>query len=171
MVRCKFRVLGVERTWDGFEVVRLAPVSGTESEENRMFWSATPSGEARIRVAEDSAAFGRLAAKACVYLDLVDPAEEVGEAAIMAPLVYLAGRTEGWGWYQGGPSPADVTYEFTPVPGTYRNDGHDYDDPHSGRAWGRSYGGLTYRFSTGNRAVDRAILPATVYRLVVRPAV
>lgn len=148
MVRCKFRVLGVERTWDGFEVVRLAPVSGSESEENRLFWSATPSGEGRFRFSAGAEGWGQFEANALVYLDLVPfVVDDPCEGAILAPVVYLCGRTHGSSFNdEGRETPGDVRVEFTPV------QARRLVDRRNASAWGSGYGGLTYWFSTSNRA-------------------
>ena len=55
-VRAKFTVDSIERRkrWDGEEqqTVKMSPVSGNESEENRKFWEATPTGKLEIGCAK-----------------------------------------------------------------------------------------------------------------------
>jgi hypothetical protein len=49
-VRAKFRCLGITEKWDGSFVAELSPVmqKGENSEENKQFWSASPSGECHL---------------------------------------------------------------------------------------------------------------------------
>jgi hypothetical protein len=49
-VRAKFRCLGITEKWDKSFVAELGPVmqKGENSEENKRFWSASPSGECSL---------------------------------------------------------------------------------------------------------------------------
>ena len=51
-VRAKFRVQSIKRwkAWDGKEqhTVEMSPVTGDDSDENKKFWDATPSGKIEI---------------------------------------------------------------------------------------------------------------------------
>lgn len=53
-IRAKFRCMGVEKTWDGVEIVRFQAVYANKNhsicEENKSFWDATPSGELTFRI-------------------------------------------------------------------------------------------------------------------------
>ena len=55
-VRAKFRVDSIERQimYNGSErhTVKMAPVSGNDSAENKKFWEATPSGKLEIGCAK-----------------------------------------------------------------------------------------------------------------------
>ena len=62
MVRAKFRCLDTSASWSGVRTAILKPVTpksvydnGTpeEAEENRRFWSASPSGECTLRYRGD----------------------------------------------------------------------------------------------------------------------
>lgn len=59
--RCKFRCNRVGRieTWNGREMVvahsaELSPVTGKGSEENELFWEATPSGSLKVDTIKDA---------------------------------------------------------------------------------------------------------------------
>ena len=55
-IRAKFKVQSVKRwkTWDGKEqhTVEMSAVSGNDSDENKKFWEATPSGKIEIGCAK-----------------------------------------------------------------------------------------------------------------------
>lgn len=78
-MRAKFRVMEITHHHEGVKIVRLRPVTPKSphveggSEENRLFWEASPSGEAdfRLEPAEEfPAEIGR-----AVYLDF-EPTED-----------------------------------------------------------------------------------------------
>jgi hypothetical protein len=78
MVRAKFRVMTVTREHNGdTTTVRLLPVMADEAEENRSFWSATPSGEIELRFTGGDSPHLGVALGSCVYVDM-EPVDEHG---------------------------------------------------------------------------------------------
>lgn len=74
-VRAKFRCLGITEKWDGSFVAELSPVmqKGENSEENKRFWQASPSGECSLTYhAEHDLKVG-----AYYYIDMVADEEGV----------------------------------------------------------------------------------------------
>ena len=68
-VRAKFRCLSITQKWDGLWIVELGPVMqrGENSEENKSFWEASPSGECHLTFhAEHDLKIG-----AYYYIDMV----------------------------------------------------------------------------------------------------
>lgn len=85
MVRAKFRVMSVNRQWNGqVTEVRLLPVYGKTGqeydppdacEENRSFWDATPAGEAYVRYGTIDEAEVPFTLGRTYYIDMT-PSEE-----------------------------------------------------------------------------------------------
>ena len=110
-MRAKFRVMQVTQSHDAGTTVRLLPVNpkssyGDGSEENKLFWEASPSGEAEVRL-EDGEAFCA-SLRECVYIDFEPMPENtpdgwrVSEATLRSGNGQLDVRfqaTKSWGTY------------------------------------------------------------------------
>lgn len=76
IIRCMFRTLGIERTYDNALHVRGAPTyasrDGIEVPEHKSFWKATPSGSLQIQIHKDEPLAQLFEPGGYVYLDILD---------------------------------------------------------------------------------------------------
>jgi hypothetical protein len=81
-VRCLFRVLSVSKSYDNAVVASIAPTfatrDGRQSDENKAFFEATPSGAGELRLGPGAAALELFAPGAYLYLDFYrdEPGED-----------------------------------------------------------------------------------------------
>jgi len=106
-IQAKFRCLGINSRWDGRHTVELAPVCDKEFPENKMFWEATPSGQAEVETGPDCPfevgefyliTFDRIQIE---YSQI--PEEELGHHYRLAHVMDMGGTIEvrlmsGWGY-------------------------------------------------------------------------
>jgi len=106
-VQAKFRCLGIEKTWDNIEVVRLQAVhagkNGVQSEENKAFWKASPNGEFTLRITNPESQ-GKMESSEYYYLDFREDVpghmKDLGDQVLTVAMVvdyvgkYRSGQTE-----------------------------------------------------------------------------
>lgn len=102
IIRAKFRCMGVEKTWDGVEIVRFQAVHGNKNhstcEENRSFWTATPTGGLTLKLTNE-ASHGRVENGEYYYLDFH---EDMETALVEDPVYTMALVVEFIGMHRHG---------------------------------------------------------------------
>ena len=160
-VRCKFRCLGVEMTWDQVEVVRLSAVyagkNGKQIEENKVFWDATPSGDLTLRITNPES-HHKFESGEYYHLDFYSlgpwPKVEDGGVILVVDVDYV-------GKYRNG----QTTVKMTPAQGTWDDTlKKTIPNPMNSRVW-KEWPNMSFEMSINNPTASRQFVPGDSWML------